>query len=200
MKTVSEMHECEETKDHEKREHIKQLEQTLKESFVDEGIELLEIRDISDECEYTFQVNVAFTLDGYRQKDLFFWKNNESQNDFIAKVKRQINCIKELRERYPEYCKKNDFIQKNRVFCKTVKLTHMGYDWIHNIKFELADYMKLPNITNYGICNGDYEIKKTPQRVKEYNKNIDITIDALIDCIAELKQIKYIEGENDNLV
>ena len=167
-----------------------ELHQQLKDVLSTELIELLSIKENKD--DWSFTVGLAFTLDSYRQEDIFYWKSDESQEDFILTVKKRIEYIKDLRVQYPDYCKQNDYIQTNSNFQKTFKLTHMGYKHDFSLNIQLADYMKLPNSTSCGYGGGDYEIKRTPKRVEEYNKNIDITIDSLLDCISELKQKKYI--------
>lgn len=180
-----EMQELKERRLKEKQELQKELEDKLS----SETIEVLEIK----ECDegWSYKVEIAFILESFRQVDTFFWNEDESMNKFISKVKRRIDYIKELREQYPEYCKQNDFIQFNSKFNKKITLTHMGYDRDYFINIQLADYLKLPNTTDCSFGGGDYEIKRTPKRVAEYNRNIDITIDALLDCITELRQRKY---------
>lgn len=166
----------------------RELKKQLKTALGNEEIEVLSMRDLGDD----YMVEIAFTLDCYRQVDNFYWNDNESKEKFIENTKRRIEYIKELRKQYPSYCKQNDYIQTNRDFSKKIVLTHMGYKREFELNLELADYLKLPNTTDTGFGGGDYEIKRTPKRVKEYNENIDIVIDALIDCIAELKQKKCI--------
>ena len=170
-----------------KEQERAELEQQLKETLSQESIELISIKEGED----GYSVKLAFILDGYRQEDDFYWCANKSKEDFILSVKSRIDYIKELRMEYPDYCKQNDYIQTNSKFQKTIKLTHMGYTKEYYFNVQLADYLKLPNTTSCSCGGGDYEIKRTPIRVEEYNKNIDITIDALLDCIAELKQQKY---------
>ena len=69
----------------------------------------------------------------------------------------------------------------------------MGYQRRYYLDIKLCDYLKLPNTTDWGFGGGDYEIKRTPKRLKEYNENIDKTIDMLLDCISDLKKMKYVE-------
>jgi len=166
-----------------------ELHELLKIALSTESIELLSIKE--DKENLSFIVSLAFTLDGYRQEDIFYWKSNESQEEFILSVKNMIDYIKELRSQYPEFCHQNDYIQTNSKFQKTITLTHTGYEYKFTFNIELADYLKLPNTTSCSCGGGDYQIKRTPVRVEEFNKNIDITIDVLLDCISELKQKKY---------
>lgn len=185
-KRNKEYQELQERKENERLE----LETQLKESLSLESIEFLSLKENSD--NYNCSVKLTFTLDGYRQEDDFYWRSDESREAFIQHVKDRIGYIKELREKHPEFCKQNDYIQVNSKFHKAIPLTHMGYKKEFSFDIQLADYLKLPNTTNCGFGGGDYEIKRTPKRVEEYNKNIDITIDILLDCISELKQKKYI--------
>jgi hypothetical protein len=187
--TLQEKRELEfkELQERKEKERV-ELQEQLKEVLSLESIELLAITERED----SYSVKVAFTLDGYRQEDDFYWKADESQKDFILSAKKRIGYIKELREKYSDYCKQNDYIQTNSKFHKTISLTHMGYKREFYFDIQLADYMKLPNTTSCGFGGGDYEIKRTPKRLDEYNKNIDIAIDALLDCISELKRKKYV--------
>ena len=156
---------------------------------------MLEVtRDVNDyeELKY-YSVKYEFELDNYTQQDVTFWENDESLEDLIKGVKDHIEYIKELRTQYPEYCKQNDYIQSNRDYKKELILTHMGYQQRYYLDIKLCDYLKLPNTTDCGFGGGDYEIKRTPKRLKEYNENIDKTIDMLLDCISDLKKMKYIE-------
>jgi hypothetical protein len=187
-KRKQEYKELQERKEKERLE----LEQQLREALSLESIEFLSLKENGEDWSST--VKLAFTLDGYRQEDDFYWSADKSQEAFIQQVKDRIDYIKELRSKYPDYCKQNDYIQKNSKFHKTITLTHMGYKKEFYFNIQLADYMKLPNTTNCGFGGGDYQIKRTPQRVEEFNRNIDITIDILLDCISELKQKKYVGG------
>lgn len=162
------------------------LNKSLSDALDDECFELLGIKPY----EQYYRVDLVFTLDGYKQEMLFIWDFNENQETLIEKIKARVSYIKELRQKYPQYCRQNDYIQTNSNFRKTLHLTDGGQprDYIFNIF--LANYMELPNTTRSSFGGGDYEIKKTPERVKEFNKNIDKTIDFLIDCITELKNRK----------
>ncbi|MCG5104424.1 hypothetical protein [Oceanobacillus alkalisoli] len=184
----SEYKELQERREKEKEDLKKELQNVLG----NELVEMLSIISVSDDEEF-YKVKIAFVLDGYRQEDDFYWNDDESKEDFAEKVKGRINYIKELREQFPEYAKQNDYIQSNREFKKKFNLTHMGYERAYELRLELADFMKLPNRTSVSFGGGAYEIKRTPQRVREYNENIDVAIDVLLDCISELKQKKYKE-------
>jgi hypothetical protein len=166
-----------------------ELENQLINALSIESIEFLSLKENAD--NWDCYVKLAFTLDGYRQEDDFYWSSDKSQESFIQQVKDRIDYIKKLREQYTEFCKQNDYIQSNSKFSKKISLTHMGYNREFYFEVQLADYLKLPNSTCCSAGGGDYEIKRTPKRVEEYNKNIDITIDILLDCISELKQKKY---------
>ena len=162
----------------------------------DLNMKVLEVtRDVNDyEGLKYYSVRYEFELDNYTQQDVILWKNDESLEDLIKRVNDHIEYIKELRVQYPEYCKQNDYIQSNRDYKKELILTHMGYQQRYYLDIKLCDYLKLPNTTDCGFGGGDYEIKRTPKRVKEYNENIDKTIDMLLDCISDLKKMKYVEN------
>lgn len=172
-----------------KQKEQQEITQYLQESLSNENIKVFNIRENSE--DYSLYIDLEFTLDGYTQKDTFLWDASKSIEDFIKGAKNRIDYIKELREQYPDFCKANDFIQTNSVFVKTLKITHMGYDKRYDFRVDLADYLKLPNTTSCSVGGGDYEIKRTPRRVKEYNENIDITVDFLLECITELRNRKY---------
>ena len=181
-----------EQKENENRKEIRKI---LEEEFEKNNMKVLEVtRDVNDyeELKY-YSVKYEFELDNYTQQDVTFWENDESLEDLIKGVKDHIEYIKELRTQYPEYCKQNDYIQSNRDYKKELILTHMGYQQRYYLDIKLCDYLKLPNTTDCGFGGGDYEIKRTPKRLKEYNENIDKTIDMLLDCISDLKKMKYIE-------
>jgi len=181
-----------EQKENENRKEIRKI---LEEEFEKNNMKVLEVtRDVNDyeELKY-YSVKYEFELDNYTQQDVTFWENDESLEDLIKGVKDHIEYIKELRTQYPEYCKQNDYIQSNRDYKKELILTHMGYQRRYYLDIKLCDYLKLPNTTDCGFGGGDYEIKRTPKRLKEYNENIDKTIDMLLDCISDLKKMKYIE-------
>jgi|GEM_PF-6116967 len=182
-----------EQKENENRKEIRKI---LEEEFKKNNMKVLEVtRDVNDyeELKY-YSVRYEFELDNYTQQDVILWKNDESLEDLIKRVNDHIEYIKELRVQYPEYCKQNDYIQSNRDYKKELILTHMGYQQRYYLDIKLCDYLKLPNTTDCGFGGGDYEIKRTPKRVKEYNENIDKTIDMLLDCISDLKKMKYVEN------
>lgn len=177
------------------KENRKEIRKILEEEFEKNNMKVLEVtRDVNDyeELKY-YSVKYEFELDNYTQQDVTLWENDESLEDLIKGVKDHIEYIKELRTQYPEYCKQNDYIQSNRDYKKELILTHMGYQQRYYLDIKLCDYLKLPNTTDCGFGGGDYEIKRTPKRLKEYNENIDKTIDMLLDCISDLKKMKYIE-------
>ena len=183
-KRLLEIEELQKRREKEQEELKKELETTL-------NNETVEVVSMTEYDEESYKVVIQFMLDGFMQEDDFYWNGDESKESFIGKVKKRIDYIKELREQYHEYCKQNDYLQTNSKYRKEINLTHMGHNRKFYIDLQLADYLKLPNTTSTGVGGGDYQIKRTPQRVKEYNDNIDIVIDVLIDCIAELKQKKY---------
>lgn len=176
-----------------KEEEREEIEQQLQCALNFDDIKVVSFREPEDSEDLA--VVIEFTINDYVQENNFYWSFDESIEQFAEKVKKRIDYIKELRQQYPEYCQQNDFIQTNSKFKRKLKLTHMGYLREYQFEIDLADYMKLPNTTHYGIGGGDYEVKRTPKRVKEYNQNIDKTIDFLIDCITDLKGLKEKKNE-----
>lgn len=187
----------EETIQKRKAKKIEEISEIIKEALVGYDFEFIKLIENKGDEPYII-IDYNFTLDNYTQEDSYCWGDDESLSSVVCAIKKRINYIKELREQYPLLAKQNDFIQTNRTYKKQLVLTEMGYERIHNIKLELCDYMKLPNRTSCSIGGGDYEIKRTPKRVKEYNDNIDKTIMFMIECISELKSMKYeLEEVND---
>lgn len=168
-----------------------EIEEQLSTALKGENVKVISTKESGD--DYALHVYFEFTIDGYTQQDSSVWSSDESLEKFVEGIKNYIGYIKELRKQYPKFCKQNDFIQTNSNFTKKLELTHMGYKREYNFSIKLADYLKLPNSTSCSFGGGDYEIKRTPKRVMEYNENIDKTINFLIDCIAELKGKKYQE-------
>lgn len=171
-------------------EEIAEIQKNLFDALSGFDVEVISLKENSE--DWTLSVKYRFTLDGYTQEDVSFWQGDESIEDFYSKVKKHIDYIRALREQYPEYCQQNDYIQNHSNFQKSLQLTHMGYKRQYSFCVQLADYLKLPNATSCSFGGGDYEIKRTPQRVAEYNQNIDRTIDFLLDCIAELRGMKCV--------
>lgn len=184
-----------------------ELRKELKRKRESEILELLK-RELS-ESEFVFSsvsiafenkdreaglVKYEFTLpDGFSQQDSCFWAWDVSVEDIVERIVKNVSYIEKLREEYPEFAKANDLIQAKRKYDRTVNLSHFGY--IHQAKLsaDLCDYMKLPNLTSCSFGGGDYEIKRTPKRVSDFNQNIDILCNFLVDCIAELRTMKIKE-------
>ena len=108
----------------------------------------------------------------------------------IDDIVKHILYIEQLRKDYPNYAAQNDYIQKHRKFFRKCKSSHSDCEEFY-IKAELCGMLKLPNTTDCGFGGGDYEIKKTPKRVKDFKSNIDNLCLFMSDCIAELRQMKH---------
>lgn len=135
-------------------------------------------------------VSLSFELkDGFKQEDDFYWEWNESVDDIADKIVKHILYIEQLRKDYPNYAAQNDYIQKHRKFFRKCKSSHSDCKEFY-IKAELCGMLKLPNTTDCSFGGGDYEIKKTPKRVKDFKSNIDNLCLFMSDCIAELRQMK----------
>ena len=144
-----------------------------------------------DKYEDGGYITYDFTLqDGFSQSNSVLWKLNESIREVVTEIIKQIDYIQKLREQYPEYAKQNDYIQANRVFERECKLFDMGYIKHAYLKADLCGYLKLPNIVEGSFGGGDYEIKRTPKRVSDFNNNIDTLCLFLADCISDLRKLK----------
>ncbi len=184
--------EREKRKAEREKEVLDELQKLLSEN--DYEVSCIEINfekyDEAGSIEYRFKLS-----DGFEQTDTYYWKWNESVEEAAEKIKKHIEYIEELRNKYPDYAKKNDHIQKHRKYQKVCKLTDEGYPREAYLKAELCGYLKLPNTTNCSCGGGDYEIKKTPRRVKDFNENIDKLCLFLADCIGELRGMKLKERD-----
>jgi hypothetical protein len=104
-----------------------------------------------------------------------------------SKAKELSDYRKELRNKYPYFCMQNDYIQSNRIFSKTFKLDGGNNGKPFYMNGELCNYLKLPNTTSCSCGGGDYEIKRTPMRTKQFLTNISTCISEFEKYIDELK-------------
>jgi len=170
------------------------IKNDIEEKLISYNVELIKI----EENEESLSVDYNYTIDGVKNIDRNYWHYDEELDELLYKIKRHLDYIKKIRENFPLYAKQNDFIQKNRHYEKELVLTEMGYERKHTFRLDLCSYLKLPNTTSNSFGGGDYEIKRTPQRVKEYNENIDKTVMFLIDMISELNTLKC-NIDNDDI-
>lgn len=141
-------------------------------------------------------IEYEFSLpDGYVQKCKGFWSFDRTIDEVVERISENVSYIKKLRDCYPEYAKQNDYIQSRRIYSKRINLEQFGQrsTATGSITATLCPFLELPNTTEGGIGGGDYEIKRTPKRVRDFNKNIDDFCLFLSDCIAELRSMKVIE-------
>jgi hypothetical protein len=143
--------------------------------------------------EEFYYVEYNFTLDGYTQNESNMWGWDESQAAVAEKIVDRISYIKELREKYPEYCKANDYLQNNRVFERSIEVDGEYNPEHFTLSVTLASMLKLPNQTACGVGGGDYEVRRVPKNVRRFNANIDKTVDALLECITDLRKLKMQE-------
>jgi len=185
--------DCEE-REKRKAEREKEVLETLHNLLSENDYEVSDIEIDFEKYDEAGSIEYHFKLsDGFEQTDDYYWKWNESVEEAAEKIKKRIYYIEELRNQYPDYARQNDHIQKHRKYQKVCKLMDGGYLRDAYLKAELCGYLKLPNTTNCSFGGRDYEIKKTPQRVKDFNENIDKLCLFLADCIGELKEMKLKE-------
>ena len=149
----------------------------------------IEIHGMKDYDDYAM-VGYSFSIGNFKQEDEAYWSKDTDEKDLVKRIVDHIVYIESLREKYPDFAAKNDYIQANRKFCKTAKLMHTGYEKVYQPSYELCDLLKLPNTTSCGCGGGDYEIKRTPLRVKDFADNIDRLTNYFLDCISDLRQLK----------
>ena len=141
--------------------------------------------------ERNLEIKYSFVLeDGYAENGFGLWNYDEDILSFTQAQKNTLEYIKKLRNEFPIQTIQHDYIQKNREYKKELKIVHSGYNQNSFIRIELCGYLKLPNTTNCSCGGGDYQIKRTPERVRDFKDNIDRTIDSLLDVISDLKKLK----------
>lgn len=181
-----------------KSEREKEVYDTLATLLSESEYEVSDIKINFEKYEEAGYIDYHFKLsDGFEQDDGYYWNWQESVEEATEKIKGHIDYIVELRNKYPDYAKQNDYIQKHRKYEKKCKLMDRGYSREVDLSAELCGYLKLPNTTSCGFGGGDYELKKTPERVKDFNENIDKLCLFLADCIGELRGIKLKENESE---
>jgi len=170
-------------------EELQKLVQDCVESFDRYNIIITSVR----ECERCLEINFEFTFSEVKQHEVTYWHLSEDIYNVAERIVDIVDSVKEIRDQYPEYCKQNDFIQKNRTFERYFNLKNDDSNLKSKFYVTLSNYLRLPNIKIDGRSSDDIfdEIQYTPNRVKEYNENIDTTINFLNECINELKNKKY---------
>lgn len=181
-----------------KAEREKEVYDTLNRLIAEYGYEVSGIDINFEKYEEAGSIGYHFKLsDGFEQEDSHYWEWQESVEEAAEKIKKHIDYIAELRKQYPEFAKQNDYIQAHRKYGRVCKLYNEGYLMEVRLLAELCGYLKLPNTTSCGFGGGDYEIKKTPRRVKDFNENIDRLCLFFADCIGELRGMKLKEDESE---
>jgi hypothetical protein len=151
------------------------------------GIRNLSVSFSENGATVKYEVDIL----GIPHEDSCYIEYRDDLEDKVAAVIKRIAYIKQLREQYKEYCALNDHIQKYRKRSKSIK-TGEYYNDTCSIDYTLCGLLKLPNTTNCGIGGGDYEIKRTPKRVKEFRERAQKTIDFLN---GEVRRIEKALGE-----
>lgn len=179
-----------------KEEREKEVLETLNNLLSKSDYEVFGIDINFEKHEEAGSIDYHFKLsDGFEQENSYRWGWNESVEEAAEKIKKRIDYIVELRQQYPEFAKQNDYIQKRRKYGRICKLYDDDFPREVHLQAELCGYLKLPNTTNCSVGGGDYELKKTPGRVKDFNENIDRLCLFLADCIGELRRMKLKESE-----
>ncbi|EOS47157.1 hypothetical protein C810_01473 [Lachnospiraceae bacterium A2] len=181
-----------------KAEREKEVLEALNNLLSESGYEVFGIDINFERYKESGSISYRFKLsDGFEQEDIHRWHWKESIEEAVEKIKKRIDYIVELRQQYPDLARQNDYIQKHREYGRICKLYDEDSPREVRLQAELCGYLKLPNTTNYSVGGGDYELKKTPRRVKDFNGNIDRLCLFLADCIGELKRMKLKENESE---
>ncbi len=179
-----------------KEEREKEVYETLNNLLSESGYRVSDIDINFEKYEEAGSIAYHFKLsDGFGQEDSHYWGWQESVEEAAQKIKEHIDYIAELRKQYPDFARQNDYVQKHRKYERVCKLYDRGYPREVCLDAELCGYLKLPNTTSCSFGGGDYELKKTPRRVKDFNENIDRLCLFLADCIGELRNMKFKENE-----
>lgn len=173
-----------------KEKRNKELLQQLCKQLENPEIKFSDVDIDFEKYEDAGYVTLSFELkDGFKQEDDLRWRWDESVEDVASKITKYILYIQQLRTTYPDYAVQNDYIQSHRRFFRKCKSSHSNCEEFY-VKAELCGMLKLPNTTDCSCGGGDYEIKRTPKRVKDFKNNIDNICLFMSDCIAELRQMK----------
>lgn len=168
----------------------KELLEELYKNLNSSEIKFSDVNVDTEKYDEAGSVSLSFELkDGFKQQDNFYWEWNESIKEISDTIIKHCLYIQKLREEYPSYAMQNDYIQGHRVFNRSCKLAHSNTKTFVIVS-ELCGKLKLPNSTDYSCGGGDYEFKKTPERVRDFKKNVDNICLFMSDCIAELRQMK----------
>jgi hypothetical protein len=129
-------------------------------------------------------------IDGIISQEECYISYDDDVFEACENASRHITCIKDLRKQYPQFCAINDYLQKNRIYKKEIKLDDGYYGKVFNIQPELTKYLKLPSTTSCSVGGGDYEIKRTPERVKIFEQNLNALTKFFKECISEIEILK----------
>lgn len=169
-------------------ELFQQAEDDLRSILAESDIKLRDCKIFMPKDWDGYRIDYEFEYKGYVQKDEFVWKWAEDISQVGDYIKKHILYIHELRCKFPDYALLSDYIQQHREFHKEIEFAD-GKNKA-NIHCTLTSYFKLPNSTDCSHGGGDYEIKRTPERVKMFKSNITSLISNFIDYIAELRYIE----------
>lgn len=127
----------------------------------------------------SYRIEARIVINGYEYNGTNWLRYDEHINDFVAKVASHFDYIKKLWNDYSEFCKVNEILQSVRI---------LNVEKIGNI--ELTGRLTLPNTTNNSCGGGDYEVKRTPNRVNEFFENIDKYTAVFSKAITDLHELK----------
>jgi len=167
----------------------KRLLDALSSETKNAGISLCSLR-IS---ENGIVINYKFQIDGDPFEDNALFEFTDDIEKEVERIRKHIQYISDLMHQYPLFYAQNKYIQAHRVIKRKFDTPSLGYSGYGNeghFEASLCGLLKLPNSTECSCGGGDYEIKRTPQRVSDFIANADASITFMRGLIAELEALK----------
>ena len=142
-----------------------------------------------NKTENGLRISKRYSVNGFDFEDDGYVDYGTEIRDFVLRANRTVEYIEKLWKDYPEFCEATEILRKYSIF-SIPKVNH---------SLMLTDKLILPNVVSYnqtntfssggGSCGGgDYEVKRTPERVKKYLANSDKLIDILEKSVLELRK------------
>ncbi len=135
------------------------------------------------------RISKKYSVNGFDFEDDGYINYEEEISIFVLSANRTVEYIEKLWKDYPEFCEATERLREYSFF------SIPGV----NTRLMLTDQLILPSRVTYNQTNtfsgggggcggGDYEVKRTPQRVKKYIENSDKLIYILEKSLLELKK------------
>lgn len=137
------------------------------------------------------KVIISYNVNGFDYEEDSYLGYSEEISDFVARNNKKIDYIAQLWQDYPEFCEATERLRKYSLFSIRGVNEHLM----------LTDKLILPSRITFNqndtfrsggasFGGGDYEVKRTPERVRKYIANSDKLISILEESLSELKRRK----------